>query len=128
MKHSSTACNDFSVRSGEHSLAILNRIAAGLLILLAHGAFLIPSADAANVLWSSSAGSAWLTGGNWTGGAVPTAADVAQFGVNPTSGSTGVGINFNSATNAGPQTNGNRIEDAGAVEITSVRCCTDHRQ
>src|SRR2546430_5233788 len=76
---------------------------------------------AANILWSSAAGSAWLTATNWTGGTIPTGTDVAQFGVNPTSGTTGVGINFNSTTNAGTQTNGQRIEEVGALEITSAR-------
>src|SRR6185503_20407776 len=52
---------------------------------------------AATILWSSSGGSAWLTGSNWTGSAVPGGADVAQFGVNPTA-ATGVGINFNGTT------------------------------
>jgi len=76
---------------------------------------------AANILWSASGGSAWLTTGNWAGGAIPSGTDVAQFGVNPTSGTTGVGINFNSTTNAGTQVNGQRIEEVGAVEITSAR-------
>ncbi|WP_298152512.1 YDG domain-containing protein [Flavobacterium sp.] len=71
-------------------------------------------------LWSSTGGSAWLTGNNWTGSAVPTAAGTAQFGANPTA-ATGVGINFNSGTNAGTQTTGNRIQEVGAVEITSAR-------
>src|SRR5262252_1881323 len=75
---------------------------------------------AANILWSSGAGSAWLTAGNWTGGAVPTATDVAQFGANPT-GAGGVGINFNGTTNAGTQATGQRIEEVGGVEITSAR-------
>src|SRR6266850_7351110 len=75
---------------------------------------------AANVLWSSASGSAWLTASNWTGGAVPTATDVAQFGTNPT-GTGGAGINFNGTTNAGTQTNGQKIEEVGAVEITSAR-------
>src|SRR6266446_1164268 len=75
---------------------------------------------AASVLWSSAAGSAWLTAGNWTGGAVPTATDVAQFGTNPT-GAGGAGINFNGTTNAGTQATGQRIEEVGAVEITSAR-------
>ncbi len=66
---------------------------------------------AANILWTSAAGSAWLTGSNWTGGAVPTGTDVAQFGTNPTSPTTGVGINSN--TNSAVQ--------VGAIEITSAR-------
>ena len=52
---------------------------------------------------------------------MPTAADIAQFGTNPTSGTTGISINFNTTTNAGTQTTGNRIEDVGAIEITSSR-------
>ena len=88
------------------------------LVLLTFAA--VSQLRAASVLWSSAAGSAWLTGTNWTGSAVPTSADVAQFGANPTA-ATGVGINFNSTTNAGTQTTGNRIEDVGAIEITSAR-------
>jgi hypothetical protein len=77
-------------------------------------------APQASILWSSSGGSAWLTGSNWTGGIVPTNADIAQFGANPTS-SNGAGINFANATNAGTQVNGQRIQEVGAVEITSAR-------
>ncbi|HEV8592323.1 MAG TPA: choice-of-anchor D domain-containing protein, partial [Pyrinomonadaceae bacterium] len=80
-----------------------------------------PQVDATRILWSSAAGSAWLTGTNWTGSAAPTNAQIAQFAANPTSGSTGVGINFASATNAGTQVNGQRIEEVGAVEIGSTR-------
>lgn len=60
------------------------------------------------VLWSSSGGSAWLTASNWTGGSVPTSAQIAQFGANPTPG-TLAGINI-----AGTQ-------QVGAVEVTSSR-------
>src|SRR5262245_39399585 len=70
----------------------------------------------ADVLFSNSGGSAWITAGNWTGGIAPSPTDVAQFGVNPTSGATGVGINMNGATNAGA----NR-QDVGAVEMLSSR-------
>lgn len=73
----------------------------------------------AQILWSSGAGSAWLTGGNWTGGAVPTGAQIAQFGANPTA-ATGVGINGNSAAvnfNTGIQGS----EDVGAIEVSSSR-------
>src|SRR6185503_4215496 len=82
--------------------------------------FVFRHALAASILWSAAGGSAWLTAGNWTGGAVPTGADVAQFGTNPTA-ATGVGINFNGTTNAGVQINGQKIEEVGAVEITSAR-------
>jgi autotransporter-associated beta strand protein len=68
-------------------------------------------ANATAILWSSSSGSAWLTGGNWTGGAVPDETQVAQFGVNPTSGTTGVGINNGTAAN----------QFVGAIEVTSDR-------
>src|SRR4051812_43526499 len=77
--------------------------------------------DSPSILFTNPTGSAWLTTTNWTGSVVPTATDVAQFGLNPTSGTTGVGINFNSATNAGTQTTGNRVEDAAALEVTSAR-------
>ena len=66
----------------------------------------------AQVVWSSAAGTAWLTGGNWTGSAVPTSSQVAQFGVNPTSAATGVGINMNTAGGS---------QAVGAIEVTSAR-------
>lgn len=90
-----------------------------LLIAAAASTFAISNAGA-QVLWSSSGGSAWLTGTNWTGNAVPTATQVAQFGANPTA-ATGVGINFNGTTNAGTQTTGNRIQEAATIEVTSAR-------
>ncbi|MBY0424320.1 MAG: hypothetical protein K2Q22_01680, partial [Cytophagales bacterium] len=68
------------------------------------------------VLWSSSGGSAWLTGSNWTGGAVPTSTQIAQFGVNPTSATVGVGINMNGSTN-----NGTNNQAIGGLEVTSNR-------
>jgi len=67
------------------------------------------------VLWSSAGGSAWLTAGNWTGSTLPTGTDVAQFGANPTPG-TSVGINMGNATN-----NGTNNEAVGAIEVTSAR-------
>jgi autotransporter-associated beta strand protein len=69
----------------------------------------------AQVLWSNAGASAWLTGGNWTGGASPTTSQVAQFGANPTA-TTGVGINMNGSTN-----NGTRNQAVGAIEQTSAR-------
>lgn len=68
------------------------------------------------VLWSYATGSAWLTGTNWTGGSVPGTTAIAQFGANPTSGSTGVGINMNGSTN-----NGTSNQAIGAIEINSSR-------
>src|SRR4051794_22879310 len=59
--------------------------------------------DAGDILWSSAGGSAWLTAGSWTGSAVPTATDNAQFGANPTSGTTGIGINGNGILVPGSQ-------------------------
>ncbi|MFN4286066.1 MAG: beta strand repeat-containing protein [Lacibacter sp.] len=76
--------------------------------------------NATTILWNSATGSAWLTGTNWTGSAYPALDQVAQFGSNPT-GTSGVGINFNSTTNAGTQVNGQKIQEVGAVEITSSR-------
>ena len=71
------------------------------------------------ILWSSSGGSAWLTGSNWTGSAVPTSAQIAQFGANPTA-ATGVGINGNSSA-ASFNTGTQGSQDVGAIEVTSAR-------
>ena len=65
-----------------------------------------------SILWSSAGGNAWLTASNWTGGAVPGSADIAQFGANPTSGVTPVGIDMGS--NGGAQS-------VGAIEVTAAR-------
>jgi autotransporter-associated beta strand protein len=78
-------------------------------------------ADATRILWSAPSSSPWLTASNWTGGAVPTNSQIAQFGTNPTSGTLGVGINFGSTTNAGTQINGQRVEEVGAIEVVSPR-------
>src|SRR5437762_2145312 len=74
---------------------------------------LVAHADATARLWCSSGGSAWLTTGNWTGG-VPSGAEIGQFGANPTSGTTGVGINMGGSTN-----NGSNNQVVGAIEVTS---------
>lgn len=60
------------------------------------------------ILWSSTNGSAYRTAGNWTGGAVPTSSQIAQFAVNPTP-ATFIGININSA------------QQVGAIEVTNAR-------
>src|SRR2546423_10371805 len=80
----------------------------------------VPAVDATAILWGSAGGSAWLTPTNWTGGAVPTGAQGADFGLSPTA-ATGVGINFNNTTNAGVQVNGQKIEEVGAVYVDSNR-------
>ncbi len=64
------------------------------------------------IIWSSPTGNAWLTGSNWTGGVVPGPTAVAQFNANPTSASTGVGINMDTASGA---------YSTGAVSVTSLR-------
>jgi autotransporter-associated beta strand protein len=64
------------------------------------------------VLWSDTSAGAWLTGTNWTGGVVPGAEDVAEFGANPVSGTTPVGIDMGS--NGGAQS-------IGAIEVASNR-------
>ena len=66
----------------------------------------------AQVIWSSSGGSAWLTATNWTGTVVPTSTQVAEFDVNPTSGTTGVGINMGSVSGA---------DAVGALYISNLR-------
>jgi CSLREA domain-containing protein len=99
-----------------HSLKRFRNVAATFAIVgVLATVFVWRHAFAASILWSSTSGSAWLTGGNWTGGAVPGALDVAQFGANPT-GSSGVGINMNGSTN-----NGANNQVVGAIELTSAR-------
>ena len=101
----STTPRAFSNASNLTRLACLAAISAVSLGLLSTG-------RAADVLWSSAGGSAWLTGANWTGAAVPGTGDNAQFGANPTSGTTAVGINM--ATAAG-------LQQVGAIEVTAAR-------
>jgi hypothetical protein len=83
-------------------------------LLMFAGIVSVNLTQAADILWSSSGGSAWLTGANWTGGAVPGTGDNAQFGANPTSGTAAVGINMSSTSPAG-------IQQVGAIEVTSAR-------
>ncbi|AWI25957.1 YDG domain-containing protein [Flavobacterium pallidum] len=78
-------------------------------ILLAFLLFGLHQASAQ--LWTSTGGSAWLTGSNWTGGSVPTSTGITQFGANPTSTSVGVGINSNTNSNV----------QVGAIELTSAK-------
>jgi autotransporter-associated beta strand protein len=70
----------------------------------------------AQIEWSTAAGSAWLDTANWTGAVVPGTTDIAQFSANPTSGTTGVGINMNGTTN-----NGANHQAVGAIEVTNLR-------
>ncbi|MFM8764551.1 MAG: autotransporter-associated beta strand repeat-containing protein [Spartobacteria bacterium] len=81
-------------------------VTGGALMLHSVGGTLAP------VVWSSAGGSAWLTATNWTGSAVPGSGEVAQFGANPTSGVTPVGIDMGS--NGGAQS-------VGAIEVTAAR-------
>jgi len=64
------------------------------------------------VAWASAGGSAWLAGTNWAGGATPNSTSIAQFGANPVSGVTPVGIDMGS--NGGAQS-------VGAIEVTAAR-------
>jgi autotransporter-associated beta strand protein len=77
-----------------------------LLIAVAFFINLIAPASAQTV-WSPAAGSNWNTAGNWSLG-VPTAATIAQFNANPTSGS----VTLNAAANA------------AAINITSAHTVT----
>jgi len=56
-----------------------------------------------------------LSIGNWTGVAVPTSSQIAQFGSVTSTGNT-VGINMNGTTN-----NGTNNQAVGAIEFTSSR-------
>jgi autotransporter-associated beta strand protein len=81
---------------------------------------MVPRANAQIVWTNSSTSSQWQTASNWSGNSVPTATSIAQFGANPT-GTGGVGIDYATTTNAGVQVNGQRIQEVGAVEVTSAR-------
>ena len=111
-------CSDLRQTFGARLVYLIAGTVLTLAGLLAQSVHAI---DSPSILYSNSGGSASGTTMNWTGSVVPTATDVAQFGANPTSGTTGVGINFNATTNGGTHTTGNRIEDAAAVEVTSAR-------
>lgn len=74
----------------------------------------------AQVLWSSPGGSEWLQDANWTGGQVPSATSIAQFGANPTPG-TSVGINFSQPTNGGISIGEPSSQIVGAIEVMSAR-------
>ena len=77
----------------------------------ASGNITASSPNATAILFSAiPSGSAWLTAGNWTGGAVPTGTQIAQFGLNPQSEGV-VGINLSSPAN----------QVAGAIELTNTR-------
>lgn len=78
-------------------------------------ALALSQGQAATILWSNSGGTAWLSTGNWTGSTVPGTTDTAQFGANPSGGST-IGINLAGAVN-----NGANNQAVGAIEITSSR-------
>ena len=78
-------------------------------------------ADASAILFIGSSGAAWLTTTNWTGGVIPMSSQTAQFATNPTGTTPSIGINFANPTNAGTQTNGQRVEEVGAISITSAR-------
>src|SRR4051812_21065015 len=67
----------------------------------------------ATVLYNSPSNTAWLNSANWTGGAVPGAIDIAQFGLNP---NTDVGIDMGGATN-----NGANNQSVGAITVTNAR-------
>jgi hypothetical protein len=75
-----------------------------------------PVSLCSQIAWATAAGQAWLTATNWTGNIVPSATDIAHFGIAPTSGLTGVGINMNAVTN-----NGINNQAVGAIEILNTR-------
>ena len=66
----------------------------------------------AQIIWSSASGYAWLTGSNWTGGIAPSATQIAQFNSNPTSATTGIGINMDTASGA---------LAGGAISVSNTR-------
>ncbi len=73
---------------------------------------LLPPAAFAQVIWSSATGTAWMTGSNWTGGAIPGATAIAQFNGNPTSSVAGIGIDMDTASSA---------LSVGAIYVSTAR-------
>ena len=66
----------------------------------------------AQVVWGSSTGSAWMTGANWLGGSIPVAGQITEFDSNPTSATTGIGINMDTASGS---------VAVGAIFLSSLR-------
>jgi len=83
----------------------------GIALIATLMTFATTNTNAANIAFGSAAGSAWLTASNWTGSTAPTSNDVVQFGANPTSGTTGVGVNAGTSSTIIIQ----------AIEILSTR-------
>jgi hypothetical protein len=105
-----TGCHHTLINTTQQQL--VTRIIRIVMNCLMIGSFaLMGSVSQAQVLWSSATGSAWLTGSNWTGGSVPTSTQIAQFGANPTSITSGVGINSNTNSNV----------QVGAIELTAAK-------
>ena len=71
---------------------------------------------AQTVGWGANNNSAWMTTGNWGGSAIPSAGDIASFGVNPNPNGD-VGINLNSSANNFGLGN----QAIGAIEVTTNR-------
>jgi len=86
------------------------------------------TAYAATDTWTSAAGSAWLTGSNWSSASSPGTTDIAEFDTNPGSGqSNGVGVNFANAVNNGTFSgaSGSLPDEAvGAIYVSSLRTVT----
>lgn len=91
-------------QAGTYTLAA----SSGSLTGATSGNIVVSLANATVILWSSAGGSAWLTNTNWTGAAVPTSTQVAQFGVNPTPG-TAANINGGTTTTGAIELNSNRL-------------------
>ncbi len=79
----------------------------------------VGSSAQAQILWSSPTGTEWQNATNWSGNIVPGQTDIAQFAGNPTSGTAGVGIDFNGF--AFPISPGLTSVSVGAIEVTSGR-------
>jgi len=77
------------------------------------------AAHAAIDTWSNTGGSSWTSTTNWSPTSPPATTDLAVFAANPTSGGSGIGINFGGTLNntgAGADN-----EAVGAIEISAAR-------
>jgi len=80
--------------------------------LVASLLLLLPNMSRSQVIWASTFGTSWLTPGNWSGATLPTGLQIAEFDANPTSATTGIGIDMGVAGGT---------ESVGAIYLSPLR-------
>lgn len=121
-KHSGSKIQTMNPLNNENSMttnpALLNHLTTSraslkklTLAAIAVLSLALVTESKAQSLWTNATGSAWLTTTQWNPNGVPGNTAIAQFGANPTPG-TSVGINFPSPAST---------QQVGAIEVTSGR-------